>query len=124
MRRVFLLLLALCLLCPGDPFQTFYVPGYQFNRIAGRPAYSGPPLLPGTDNPLVEYLQIISLAAGCDNPAVQSVGSASNENWIEESAYRQKDSLARYLNLLIGDAIPALQHLPSQVENISRRVRI
>jgi hypothetical protein len=30
--------------------------------------------------------------AGCDNPAVQSVASASNENWIEESAYRQKDS--------------------------------
>jgi hypothetical protein len=30
--------------------------------------------------------------AGCDNPAIQSVASASNENWIEESAYRQKDS--------------------------------
>jgi hypothetical protein len=30
--------------------------------------------------------------AGCDNPAIQSVAPASNENWIEESAYRQKDS--------------------------------
>jgi hypothetical protein len=29
--------------------------------------------------------------AGCDNPTIQSVASASNENWIEESAYRQKD---------------------------------
>ena len=26
------------------------------------------------------------------NPAIQSVASASKENWIEESAYRQKDS--------------------------------
>ena len=29
--------------------------------------------------------------AECDNPAIQSVASVSNENWIEESAYRQKD---------------------------------
>ena len=30
-------------------------------------------------------------ATGCDNTAIQSVASASNENWIEESVYRQKD---------------------------------
>jgi len=29
--------------------------------------------------------------AECDNPAIQRVASVSNENWIEESAYRQKD---------------------------------
>jgi hypothetical protein len=29
-------------------------------------------------------------SAECDNPAIQSVASASNENWIEESAFRQK----------------------------------
>ena len=29
--------------------------------------------------------------AECDNPAIQSVASVSNENCIEESAYRQKD---------------------------------
>jgi len=29
--------------------------------------------------------------AECDNPAIQSVASASNENWIKEAADRQKD---------------------------------
>jgi hypothetical protein len=29
--------------------------------------------------------------AECDNSAIQSMASVSNENWIEESAYRQKD---------------------------------
>jgi hypothetical protein len=32
-------LFALCLLCAGcagDPFQTFYVPGYQLNAITGK----------------------------------------------------------------------------------------
>jgi hypothetical protein len=58
------LLFGFCLLCAGcagDPFQTFYVPGYQFNSISGRLAYSGPPLPPGTVDPPVEYIQIISL---------------------------------------------------------------
>ena len=30
-------------------------------------------------------------ATGCDNTAIQRVAAASNENWIEESAHRQKD---------------------------------
>jgi hypothetical protein len=58
------LLFALCLFCAGcagDPFQTFYVPGYQLNAITGRQAYSGPPLPPGTAAPPVEYLQIVSV---------------------------------------------------------------
>jgi hypothetical protein len=57
------LLFALCLLCAGcagDPFQTFYVQGYQMNGLTGRPAYSGPPLPEGTVDPPVEYLQIIN----------------------------------------------------------------
>ena len=29
--------------------------------------------------------------AECDNSAIQSMASVWNENWIEESAYRQKD---------------------------------
>ena len=37
-------------------------------------------------------------SAECDNSAIQSVAPASNENWIEESAYRQKvrDKINRY----------------------------
>jgi hypothetical protein len=58
------LLFALCLSCAGcagDPFQTFYLSGYQLNAITGRQAYSGPPLPPGTVDPPVEYLQIVSV---------------------------------------------------------------
>ena len=58
------LLFALCLLCAGcadDPFQTFYVQGYQMNALSGRSAYSGPPLPEGTVNPPVEYLQIVNV---------------------------------------------------------------
>jgi len=56
-----LLVSLLCAGCAGDPFQTFYIQGYQMNSVTGRPAYSGPPLPPGKVDPPVEYLQIVSV---------------------------------------------------------------
>ena len=50
------LIMALLLFCAGcaglesDPFQTFYVPGYQ-NTISPTPPYLGPPLPPAPVDP-------------------------------------------------------------------------
>ena len=49
----------LCAGCAGDPFQTFYSPGYQ-NPIGPVAPYLGRPLPPGTADPPVQYVQIIS----------------------------------------------------------------
>jgi len=58
------LLFMLSLFCAGcadnDPFQTFFVPGYQ-THVGPVPAYSGPPLPPATADPPVEYVPVISI---------------------------------------------------------------
>ena len=66
----FRLTMALALLCAScaelsDPFETFYSPGWQ-NNVSPMPIYSGPPLSPGTVDPPVQYVQIISLEQAKD----------------------------------------------------------
>ena len=73
----------LCAACAdNDPFQTFYVPGYQMTAISGRPPYSGPPLPPGTTDPPVEYIQIINAEQA------KSIGRHFAALVIKESGFR------------------------------------
>ena len=60
--KIVVLASLLCASCAelSDPFETFYSPGWQ-NTVSPMPIYSGPPLSPGTVDPPVQYVQIISI---------------------------------------------------------------